>query len=130
MSAGLKAKNAEPLKNLVRRVVEPMEGVGAEAKRHLFGILDTLPMAYAKANAIFSTPERKAPGSGGVFGIFVNDMCKGCGECVEVCGEHQALKMVEETEELNARHTTAIGFLDLLPDTPHPGGSFRTLVAG
>jgi pyruvate-ferredoxin/flavodoxin oxidoreductase len=118
MNAGLKAKTPEPVKNLVRRVVEPMEGVSAEAKRHLFGILDTLPMAYAKANAIFATPERKAPGSGGVFGIFVSDMCKGCGECVEVCGEHQALKMVEETEELNARHTTAVGFLDQLPDTP------------
>ena len=118
MVAGLKAKAPEPVAQLVRRVVEPMIDVSAEAKRHLFGILATLPLAYAKANAIFATPERKTPGSGGVFGIFVSDMCKGCGECVEVCGDHAALKMVEESEELNARHTTAVHFLDQVADTP------------
>ncbi len=35
----------------------------------------------------------------GMFGIFVDpSKCKGCGECVEVCGEHDALKMVEKEE--------------------------------
>ena len=33
------------------------------------------------------------------------------------CGEHEALKMVAETEEVNAEHETGTGFLDLLPDT-------------
>ncbi len=118
MVAGVKAKATEPVERIVHRIVEPMAGVGAAAKQQLFGILAALPLAYAKTNAIFATPERKAPGSGGVFGIFVSDMCKGCAECVEVCGEHQALRMVEETPEINARHTTAVAFLDLLPDTP------------
>jgi pyruvate-ferredoxin/flavodoxin oxidoreductase len=75
-------------------------------------------MAYNKVNAIFQNLEKKNPGQGGVFSIFVSDLCKGCGECVTECGDHQALKMVDESEDLNARHTTAINFLNLLSDTP------------
>jgi len=74
-------------------------------------------MAYQKVNAIFSSPERKAPGSGGIFSIFVSDLCKGCAACVTACGDHNALRMVQETEEVNAEHETGTGFLDLLPDT-------------
>jgi pyruvate-ferredoxin/flavodoxin oxidoreductase len=74
-------------------------------------------MAYQKVNAIFSSPERKAPGSGGIFSIFVSDLCKGCAACVTACGDHNALRMVAETEEVNAEHETGTGFLDLLPDT-------------
>src|SRR6185295_11399963 len=62
-----------------------------------------------KANAIFATPEKKAPGGGGVFSIFVSDLCKGCAACVTACGEHRALRMVQET---------GTAFLNLLPDTP------------
>ena len=29
--------------------------------------------------------EKKNPGEGGIFSIFVSDLCKGCGECVEQC---------------------------------------------
>ena len=74
-------------------------------------------MAYQKVNAIFSSPERKAPGSGGVFSIFVSDLCKGCAACVTACGDHNALKMVQETEDVNAEHETGTAFLNLLPDT-------------
>ena len=74
-------------------------------------------MAYQKVNAIFSSPERKTAGAGGIFSIFVSDLCKGCAACVTACGDHQALKMVQETEEVNAEHETGTAFLDLLPDT-------------
>jgi pyruvate-ferredoxin/flavodoxin oxidoreductase len=74
-------------------------------------------MAYQKTNAIFSSPERKAPGTGGVFSIFVSDLCKGCAACVTACGDHEALKMVQETEDVNAEHETGTAFLNLLPDT-------------
>ena len=60
---------------------------------------------------------RRAPAAGGVFSIFVSDLCKGCAACVTACGEHQALRMVQETEEVNAEHETGTAFLDLLPDT-------------
>src|SRR5947209_15023891 len=75
-------------------------------------------MAYQKANAIFATPEKRSAGGGGIFSIFVSDLCKGCAACVTACGEHRALKMVQETEDVNAEHETGTAFLDLLPDTP------------
>ncbi len=85
--------------------------------RSSIDIIDKVPMAYQKVNAIFSSPERKAPGTGGIFSIFVSDLCKGCAACVTACGDHKALKMVQETEEVNAEHETGTAFLDLLPDT-------------
>ena len=33
------------------------------------------------------------------------------------CGDHDALRMVQETEQVNADHETGTAFLDLLPDT-------------
>jgi ferredoxin len=68
--------------------------------------------------AIFRSLEAKNPGAGGLFSIFVSDLCKGCGECVQVCGDHDALRMTRETEDLNAELTTAQFFSRLLPDTP------------
>jgi pyruvate-ferredoxin/flavodoxin oxidoreductase len=77
-----------------------------------------VPLAYQKANAIFATPEKRTPGGGGVLSKFVSDQCKGCAACVTACGEHQALRMVQETEDVNAEHETGTAFLNLLPDTP------------
>ena len=118
MNEDLKAKRATPFVDLLRAEVDPLDVVTATAKRELIAIVETLPIAYAKTNAVFASLERKNPGAGGLFAIFVSDLCKGCGECVTECGDHQALKMVDETEAMNARHATAMGFLDLLHDTP------------
>ncbi|MEO7993237.1 MAG: 2-oxoacid:acceptor oxidoreductase family protein [bacterium] len=92
-------------------------GVTAQAKAEALAILHQVPVAFQKVNAIFSQLEKKTPGGGGVFQIFVSDLCKGCGECVTECGDHEALKMVQETEEVNAEHTTGTDFMRLLPDT-------------
>jgi len=110
-------KQGTPLPQIIREVTESVDGFSAEAKAQFFAIMDKVPMAYQKVNAIFSSPERKAPGSGGIFSIFVSDLCKGCAACVAACGDHQALKMVQETEEVNAEHETSTAFLNLLPDT-------------
>ncbi|MGA2572168.1 MAG: 2-oxoacid:acceptor oxidoreductase family protein, partial [Terracidiphilus sp.] len=110
-------KQGTPLPQIVREVAESVDGFSAEAKAQFFSIVEKVPMAYQKVNAIFSSPERKTPGSGGIFSIFVSDLCKGCAACVTACGDHQALKMVPETEEVNAEHETGTHFLDLLPDT-------------
>jgi pyruvate-ferredoxin/flavodoxin oxidoreductase len=112
------AKNQKtPFQQLVREVTNVVDGFSPEAKSQFFDVLDRVPLAYQKTNAIFATPEKKNPGLGGVFSIFVSDLCKGCAACVTACGEHQALKMVQETEEVNAEHETGTAFLDLLPDT-------------
>ena len=110
-------KTGTPLPTIVREVTESVDGFSPEAKAQFYAIIDKVPMAYQKTNAIFSSPERKAPGSGGIFSIFVSDLCKGCAACVTACGDHMALKMVQETEEVNAEHETGTAFLDLLPDT-------------
>jgi pyruvate-ferredoxin/flavodoxin oxidoreductase len=110
-------KTGRPLPTILREVTETVDGFSAQAKAQFFSILDRVPMAYQKVNAIFSSPERKSPGSGGIFSIFVSDLCKGCAACVTACGDHNALKMVAETEEVNAEHETGTRFLDLLPDT-------------
>jgi pyruvate-ferredoxin/flavodoxin oxidoreductase len=108
-----------PLPQIIENVTNEVDGfVAPQAKREFFDIITKVPMAYQKANAIFATPEKRTPGGGGVFSIFVSDLCKGCAACVTACGEHQALRMVQETEEVNAEHETGTAFLNLLPDTP------------
>jgi pyruvate-ferredoxin/flavodoxin oxidoreductase len=110
-------KQGTSMQTIIREVTESVDGFSAEAKTQFYNIIDKVPMAYQKTNAIFSSPERKAPGSGGIFSIFVSDLCKGCAACVTACGDHNALKMVQETEDVNAEHETGTAFLNLLPDT-------------
>jgi pyruvate-ferredoxin/flavodoxin oxidoreductase len=110
-------KQGTPLQTILTDVVSARAELSQTAKDGLLGILAKVPLAYTKVVAIFSSPERKLAGSGGIFSIFVSDLCKGCGACVTACGDHQALKMVQETEEINAEHESGTSFLDLLPDT-------------
>ena len=110
-------KTGTPLPTILREVTETVEGFTQQSRQQFFDIVAKVPMAYQKVNAIFSSPERKSPGSGGIFSIFVSDLCKGCAACVTACGDHKALRMVPETEAVNAEHETGTGFLDLLPDT-------------
>jgi pyruvate-ferredoxin/flavodoxin oxidoreductase len=112
------AREPKPLPQIIRTVTDEVNGFSPEAKGQLFAVIDKVPLAYQKTNAIFATPEKKQSGGGGVFSIFVSDLCKGCAACVTACGEHRALRMVLETEEVNADHETGTAFLDLLPDTP------------
>src|SRR5208283_36792 len=87
-------KQGTPLPQIIREVTESVDGFSAQAKAQFFNIVDKVPMAYQKVNAIFSSPERKAPGSGGIFSIFVSDLCKGCAACVTACGDHNARQKV------------------------------------
>ena len=117
MNAAVRAKALTPLPEIIRDVTNGLNGFSETAKREFFDVIDKQPLAYSKVNAIFKSAERKNPGSGGVFSIFVSDLCKGCAACVTACGDHEALKMVQETEQVNADHETGTAFLDLLPDT-------------
>jgi pyruvate-ferredoxin/flavodoxin oxidoreductase len=110
-------KTGAPLQMILREVTDGIDGLSFLAKEQFYSIIEKVPMAYQKVTAIFSSPERKSPGSGGIFSIFVSDLCKGCAACVTACGDHNALKMVAETEGMNAEHTSGTHFLDLLPDT-------------
>ncbi|MBM3846938.1 MAG: oxidoreductase, partial [Verrucomicrobia bacterium] len=118
MNEAIKAKAKVPFKDIVRAEVEALSSVPAETRVEFCGIIDKLPIAYSNVPAIFRSMEAKTAGAGGLFSIYVSDLCKGCGECVQVCGDHDALRMTRETEELNADLTTAQIFSRLLPDTP------------
>ena len=117
MNAAVKAKETIPLPQIIRDVTNNLNGFSEAAKNEFFDVIDKQPLAYNKVNAIFRSAERKNPGSGGIFSIFVSDLCKGCAACVTACGDHDALRMVQETEQVNADHETGTAFLDLLPDT-------------
>ena len=55
---------------------------------------------WVKTRKYFEIPSAKGQ-EGALFGIFVDPTkCKGCGECVEVCGSHDALRMVQKDEQL------------------------------
>jgi pyruvate-ferredoxin/flavodoxin oxidoreductase len=125
------AKNDKtPAQTFIREVTHAVNGFSPAAKEEFFSVIDKVPMAFHKANAIFATPEKKNPGSGGIFSIFVSDLCKGCAACVTACGEHRALRMVQETEEVNAEHETGTAFLDLLPQLGLTGKAVLPLAVG
>lgn len=118
MNESVKAKTKVPVRKILQEEIAALTGVADSARSQLTGILDKLPLAYSNVPAIFRTLEAKTPGAGGLFSVFVSDLCKGCGECVQVCGDHHALAMTRETEELNADLATAQAFSRLLPETP------------
>ncbi|MDG2214219.1 MAG: 2-oxoacid:acceptor oxidoreductase family protein, partial [Verrucomicrobiota bacterium] len=117
MNENVSSKTKEPFKDILRAEVEQLTAIDAAARDEFLQIIDKLPLAYNDVTAIYRSVEKKNPGNGGIFSIFVSDLCKGCGECVQVCGDHDALRMVSETPELNADLTTAQVFSRLLPDT-------------
>jgi pyruvate-ferredoxin/flavodoxin oxidoreductase len=56
---------------------------------------------------------------GGLFGVFIDvDKCKGCGECVTVCGRHQALRMVPKQGLDLSRYNLMMDLFHHLPETP------------
>jgi len=77
-----------------------------------------LKSQLAETGKYFKTPERNGQ-EGGIFGIFVDPTkCKGCGECVDVCGTKEALKMIAKTEENMVDFKKAWNFYVKLPETP------------
>jgi pyruvate-ferredoxin/flavodoxin oxidoreductase len=118
MNEAVKTKAKTPFKDIIRDEVAALGQIAETSRNEFTSIIEKLPLAYNNVPAIFRSLEQKTPGGGGLFSIFVSDLCKGCGECVQVCGDHDALRMTTETEALNADLTTAQIFSRLLPDTP------------
>jgi len=112
------AKGSELFKDILADEVNKLTHVDADAREQFLSLYERVPFAFQKTPAIFRSFERKEDNTGGLFAIMVSDLCKGCAECVEECGEKNALVMAEETPEINADHTSGVNFLDFLPDTP------------
>lgn len=113
-----KAQSPRPIVEMILSEVKALGDIRKETISALSKILSTLPLGYGKARSIYQMLEKKKTGTGGLFSIFVSDLCKGCGECVDACGDHMALKMVDEDESVRGKHLSAIAFYNTLPETP------------
>lgn len=86
---------------------------------------------WATTNKFHTVPEKKAEGSGGYFGIFIDPTkCKGCAECVQVCADlgYNALEMITKEEETVPQYDHAFNFFKSLPPTPERFINERVLV--
>ncbi len=103
---------------ILAKVIEPdtLEvGLGAvsdPAKKESIG------NQWTETNKYWKVREKKGLG-GGKFGIFIDPTkCKGCAECVDACGTHDALKMIRKNEENLDWYRSAFAFFKDAPDTP------------
>nr|CRH05831.1 Putative pyruvate:ferredoxin oxidoreductase beta subunit [Candidatus Magnetococcus massalia] len=85
---------------------------------------ELLKAQLVKTTKFWKTYEKKkdkdasAPG-GAYFGIFIDPTkCKGCGECVLACGEHDALKMIKKTKDNLPNYFSIWDFYKDSPLTP------------
>jgi pyruvate/2-oxoacid:ferredoxin oxidoreductase beta subunit/NAD-dependent dihydropyrimidine dehydrogenase PreA subunit len=69
-------------------------------------------------NKYYTVLEKKGLG-GGRFGIFIDPTkCKGCAECVDACGDHDALRMMRKTDENMQWFRNSWSFYKSMPETP------------
>ncbi len=103
---------------ILGKVAEP-----ATLDERLTGIPDEETRAnigaqWAITNKYHTVLEKKGQG-GGKFGIFIDPTkCKGCAECVDACGDHNALKMIPKNDKNMAWYKTAFQFYRSMPETP------------
>ena len=103
---------------ILGKVVEP-----AELESELNGVEDPTAHAIFKSRFAetkkYTTSVEKKGEEGRLFGIFIDPTkCKGCAECVEACGDHQALSMIPKTDSSLKQFQDTFDFYNRLPDTP------------
>lgn len=88
---------------------------------------EALRSQFSKTQKYYDLFEKKGE-TGGLFGIFIDpDKCKGCGECVTVCGTHAALRMVPKTNLDLGQYDLAMDLFHHLPPTPEKFLNERSL---
>ncbi len=117
MNKGISDKEIVHFIDLVLLEIKKLKDVTTESLNQVKTIMEVLPLGYGKARPSFQMLEKKNTGEGGLFTIFVSDLCKGCSACVDACGDHDALRMVDENGDHRAQHLTAIEFFKTLPTT-------------
>jgi len=79
---------------------------------------ETMAAQWATTNKYFNVLEKKGVG-GGKFGIFIDpSKCKGCAECVDACGDHDALKMIRKDDQNLDWYKRAWTHYTSVPETP------------
>jgi pyruvate ferredoxin oxidoreductase beta subunit len=102
---------------ILGKVVEPSvldERLGKVSE----SLRESMSAQWSVTNKYFNVMEKKGLG-GGKFGIFIDpSKCKGCAECVDACGDHNALKMIAKTDENMQWFKAAFNFYRSVPETP------------
>src|SRR5205809_2676051 len=76
----------------------------------------TMAAQWGITNKYFNVIEKKNPGQGGKFGIFIDpSKCKRCAECVDPCGDHNALRLVAQNDNNMEWYMTDYQFFRGLP---------------
>ena len=103
---------------ILGKVAEP-----STLEEHLAGVTDEafrkqLTEQWSITNKYYTVLEKKGTG-GGKFGIFIDPTkCKGCAECVDACGDHDALKMIRKNGENLSWYQKSFNFYKSMPETP------------
>jgi len=91
---------------------ERLAGIGTDAER------EYLTAQWTNTNKYFTVLEKKGLG-GGKFGIFIDPTkCKGCAECVDACGDHNALRMMRKDADNMRQIRRSFDFYKAMPETP------------
>ncbi|MCZ2154910.1 MAG: 4Fe-4S binding protein [Bryobacterales bacterium] len=112
---------------IAARVVEP-----DEADRRLAAVDDAelrgrLADSFGKTRRYWEAFVERGD-EGGILALFVDpDRCKGCGECVDACGIHDAISMKAKTEIDLDLYDHGMSLYRTLPDTPERFLSERAL---
>ena len=98
-------------------------------EKALEGITNKFKYRFGKTQKYWQVIEKKG-GTPALFSIWVDpDLCKGCAECVKVCGEHAALAMKPNDEDRRKQAHLETDFVnEVLPRTPPEYINERLLV--
>ncbi len=114
-------ENGATVNNLINDAIDQMleENKDSRFSEELTWFREELgDFQFALTRPYYDLPEKKEAGSGGLFSITINpNTCKGCMECVEVCGD-DALRPIIQTEGSIARLRKEWDFWGDLPTTP------------
>jgi len=83
---------------------------------------------WTDTNKFYKAPAKqgKEPAK---FGIFIDPTkCKGCAECVDACGDHEALSMITKIDNTIPKYQKAFDFFNELGETPAEYINERVLV--
>jgi pyruvate/2-oxoacid:ferredoxin oxidoreductase beta subunit/NAD-dependent dihydropyrimidine dehydrogenase PreA subunit len=73
---------------------------------------------FSKTTKFWGVYEKKGQ-EPGYFGIFIDPTkCKGCAECVDACGNHNALTMLKKERDTIPEVQKSFNFYRRLPETP------------
>jgi pyruvate-ferredoxin/flavodoxin oxidoreductase len=103
---------------ILAKVALPEELEAKLARIERPDLREALRKQFAVTSKYHDLPAKRGE-PGGLFGLFIDpDKCKGCGECVTVCGAHQALRMVQKSDIDLSRYDLGVELWHHLPETP------------